>query len=127
MTMGSYRPTFIISCIYKINWERSSKAILRIYAQIWLYKCKSICIFKVSFYTNHHMINDSYEAHNEHEIIAASFLDISTCFDTIDHDTKVFLIFPHVLTLLIMMQRVSWYFHMFWHCWSWCKHLCIMV
>ncbi len=32
------------------------------------------------------MIDDWYEALNENEIIAACFLDISKCFDTINHD-----------------------------------------
>ncbi len=34
----------------------------------------------------HRMIDDWYEALNENKIIAACFLDISKCFDTIDHD-----------------------------------------
>ncbi len=34
----------------------------------------------------HHMIDNWYEALNENEINVACFLDISKCFDTIDHD-----------------------------------------
>ncbi len=37
-----------------------------------------------------HMINDWYKTLNENEIIAACFLDISKCFDIIDHNFKYY-------------------------------------
>ncbi len=37
----------------------------------------------------YHMIDDRCVALNENEIIAACFLDISKCFDTIDRDLLI--------------------------------------
>ncbi len=38
----------------------------------------------------HRVIDDWYEALNKGEYVGACFLDISKCFDAIDHDLSVF-------------------------------------
>ena len=38
----------------------------------------------------HRVLDDFHEAFNDHDIISSCFLDISKCFDTIDHDLLLF-------------------------------------
>ena len=38
----------------------------------------------------HQVTDDWFEAFNEHEMVATCFLDISKCFDCIDHELLLF-------------------------------------
>ncbi len=53
----------------------------------------------------HRVIDDFYEALNEHEVVGSCFLDISKFFDTIDHDLLLFKLDQHG----ILGNELKWF------------------
>ena len=88
----NYRPIAVVCHIAKI-FEKEVQSQLLLY----LLNHDFINIDQHAFLPNHstitclhQVIDDWYEAFNEREMVGACFLDISKCFDSIDHELLLF-------------------------------------
>lgn len=91
MTMGNYRPISVIGHIAKIMEKEVQKQFLDYMLKHDLINVNQFAYLKCHSTQTclHRMIDEWYEALNENEIVAACFLDISKCFDTIDHELLI--------------------------------------
>ena len=92
LTKSNYRPISVVCHIAKII-ERE----VQIQLIDYLTEHDLISVDQFAFLKNHstqsclhRVIDDWYEAINEGQMIGAIFLDISKCFDTIDHELLLF-------------------------------------
>lgn len=107
MTKSNYRPISVVCHIAKII-EREVQTQLIDY----LTKHELISVDQFAFLKNHstqsclhRVIDDWYEAINEGQYVGAIFLDISKCFDTIDHELLLFKLEKYGIT----GQALAWF------------------
>ena len=91
-TKGNYRPISVVCHVAKLV-ERQVQAQLLDY----LTDHDMISVDQFAFLKNHstqsslhRVIDEFYESFNEHELLGSCLLDISKCFDTIDHELLLF-------------------------------------